>query len=203
MANKIKTKNIIKMKTNLNSLLSTGLFLTLLMWSCNSDVQTNKSTSTSETLTAYTTGQSAVEDTESQNNVVQVAVGSPDHSTLVTAVKAAALVDALTNAGPFTVFAPTNAAFDELPAGTVEGLLKPDNKSKLQDILQYHVYVGVLPTDYMDEGQVLGQVNGGKVTIGMEDGTYTVNGAKILASVPASNGIIHVIDQVLLPPAKN
>lgn len=189
------------MKTNLFSLLSTGLILTIIMWSCNSNVQND--VVTTESAAGYSAGQSSVEDSESNNNVVQVAIGSSDHSTLVAAVKAASLVDALTNPGPFTVFAPTNEAFDKLPAGTVEGLLKADKKSALQDILQYHVYVGVLPTDYMDEGQVLGQVNGGKVTIGYEDGTYTVNGAKILASVPASNGIIHIIDQVLLPPAKN
>ncbi len=109
-----------------------------------------------ESAAAAGGGQSSVDDSESQNNVVQVAVSSPDHTTLVTAVKAAALVDALTNAGPFTVFAPTNAAFDQLPAGTVENLLKPDQKAALQNILQYHVYVGVLPTDYMDEGHVLG-----------------------------------------------
>jgi uncharacterized surface protein with fasciclin (FAS1) repeats len=89
-------------------------------------------------------GQSTVDDYESQKNVVHIAVSSPDHSTLVEAVKAAELVDALSNAGPFTVFAPVNAAFDKLPAGTVEGLLKPDQKTNLQDILEYHVAVGCL-----------------------------------------------------------
>ena len=144
-------------------------------------------------------GQSSVVDNESQKNVVQVAVGSPDHTTLVTAVKTAGLVDVLTNAGPFTVFAPTNAAFEKLPAGTVEGLLKPEKRSDLRNILQYHVYVGVLNADSFEDGQSLGQVNGGRVTMGVKDGKVTVNGANIVASIPTSNGVIHVVDQVLLP----
>lgn len=146
-----------------------------------------------------TGGQSSVVDNESQKNVVQVAADSPDHSTLVAAVKTAGLIDVLTNAGPFTVFAPTNAAFDKLPAGTVEGLLKPEKRSDLRNILQYHVYVGVLNTDSFEDGQSLGQVNGGRVTMGVKDGKVTVNGANIVASIPTSNGVIHVVDQVLLP----
>ena len=144
-------------------------------------------------------GQSAVADDQSQQNVVQVAASSKDHTTLVEAVKAAGLVDALTNAGPFTVFAPTNDAFDKLPAGTVAELLKPENRSDLRNILQYHVYVGVLNTDRFEDGQSLGQVNGGRVTMGVNGDKITVNGATILASIPTSNGVIHVIDQVLLP----
>jgi len=147
-------------------------------------------------------GQSQVADADSQNDVVKVAVGSPDHTTLVAAVKAAGLVDELSNTGPFTVFAPSNAAFDKLPAGTVEGLLKKEKLPDLQNILQYHVYVGVIKTDLMQDGMSLGQVNGDNISITMKDGKYIVNGtATILASVPASNGIVHVIDAVLLPPA--
>lgn len=146
-------------------------------------------------------GQSTVQDDESQKNVVQVAIGSADHTTLVTAIKAAELVDVLSNAGPFTVFAPTNAAFDLLPAGTVDGLLKPEKKDDLADILQYHVFVGVLKLENMEDGQVFNMVNGGNVTVGVKDGKYTVNGANIVATVPASNGVIYIIDQVLLPPA--
>lgn len=116
-------------------------------------------------------------------------------------MKAAALVDVLSNAGPFTVFAPTNEAFAKLPAGTVEGLLKPDQKDALSNILEYHVYVGVIKTEAMRDGQILGQVNGKNITVTIKDGKYMVNGkATIVASVPASNGIIHVIDEVLLPP---
>jgi uncharacterized surface protein with fasciclin (FAS1) repeats len=145
-------------------------------------------------------GQSGVVDEVSNPNVVQIAVGSKDHTTLVTAVKTAELVDALSNAGPFTVFAPTNEAFSKLPAGTVEGLLKADKKDALTDILQYHVFVGVMKTESMQDGQILGQVNGGNIKITMQDGKPIINGkAHILASIPASNGIIHVIDEVLLP----
>jgi uncharacterized surface protein with fasciclin (FAS1) repeats len=149
---------------------------------------------------APTVGQSGVQDEVSSPNVVQIAVGSKDHTTLVAAVKAAELVDVLSNAGPFTVFAPTNAAFDKLPAGTVDGLLKPDKIDALTDILQYHVYVGVIKAEDMKEGQVLGEVNGGNIKITMKDGKPLINGkAHIIASIPASNGMIHVIDEVLTP----
>lgn len=166
---------------------------------CN---QTTQQPGTEPAATSESTvGQSGVKDDVSTPNVVQVAVGSADHSTLVTAVKAASLVDVLSNAGPFTVFAPTNAAFDKLPAGTVDGLLKPDQKDALSNILEYHVYVGVIKTELMRDGQTLNQVNGKNITLSVKDGKYMVNGkATIIASVPASNGIIHVIDEVLLPP---
>lgn len=138
-------------------------------------------------------------DTESQPNVVGVAVGSPDHTTLVTAVTTAELVDALSNAGPFTVFAPTNAAFDALPAGTVDGLLKADKRDDLINILEYHVALGVFKTEDMRDGQVQGVVNGGNVTFHVKDGKAMVNDANIVASVPAANGLVLVIDKVLLP----
>jgi uncharacterized surface protein with fasciclin (FAS1) repeats len=144
-------------------------------------------------------GQSGVKDETSSPNIVQVAVGSKDHSTLVAAVKAASLVDALSNAGPFTVFAPTNAAFEKLPAGTVEGLLKPEKKADLKNILEYHTYVGVLKSEYMQDGQEFEQVNGGKVKITKNGDKILVNGSEIVASIVTSNGIIHVINDVLLP----
>ncbi len=145
------------------------------------------------------TGQSGVVDETSKPNVVQTAVGSKDHTTLVTAVKAAGLVDALSNAGPFTVFAPTNAAFDKLPAGTVEGLLKPEKKEDLKSILEYHTYVGVLKTDYMQDGQEFEMVAPHKVKITKQGDKTFVNGSEIVASIETSNGIIHVIGDVLLP----
>lgn len=180
-------------------LLATSMIGVCVLLSCNSGTEQSTSTQTSEESQAV--GQSGVQDDMSQKNVVQVAIGSKDHTTLVAAIKAAKLVDALSNAGPFTVFAPTNAAFDKLPAGTVEGLLKPESIDDLTNILQYHVTVGVFKTENLSDGQVIGQVNGNDVTIGVKDGKVTVNGANIIASVPASNGIIHVIDGVLLPPA--
>ena len=172
------------------------------LWACNSAEKTSTDNTTEETQTGG--GQSAVKDDESAKDVVKVAAGSPDHTTLVAAVKQAGLVDALSNAGPFTVFAPVNAAFDKLPAGTVDDLMKPENKEKLTDILQYHVYVGSLKTDLMQDGQTLNQVNGGNITISKSaDGKVMVNNsANVIASIPASNGIIHVIDAVLSAPAK-
>lgn len=168
--------------------------------SCKPSAQ-NQPTSSSPGDTKEQVGQSGVKDETSNPNVVQIAIGSKDHTTLVTALKAATLVDALSNAGPFTVFAPTNAAFEKLPAGTVEGLLKPDQKDALSNILEYHVYVGVINTENMRDGQTLGEVNGKNITINVKDGKYMVNGkANIIASIRASNGIIHVIDEVLLPP---
>jgi uncharacterized surface protein with fasciclin (FAS1) repeats len=156
-------------------------------------------TTTAESTAVSDGGQSNVKDDLSQKDVVKVAVGSPDHTTLVTAVKAAGLVDELSNAGPFTVFAPTNAAFAKLPAGTVEGLLKADKLETLQDILQYHVALAVFKPEMLQDGQNLSMANGGNATIGVKDGKITINGANIVASVPASNGIVHVIDGVLLP----
>ncbi|HRG35093.1 MAG TPA: fasciclin domain-containing protein [Chitinophagales bacterium] len=148
-------------------------------------------------------GQSGVQDDVSNPNIVQVAAGSKDHSTLVAAVKAAELVDALSNAGPFTVFAPTNAAFDKLPKGTVEELLKPEKKEDLKNILEYHTYVGSLKAEYFQDGQSFEQVNAQKVTISVKDGKTYVNGtAEIVASIPTSNGMIHVVNEVLLPPTK-
>lgn len=170
------------------------------LFSCNSETTKEPEATTEAAATTSTAGQSAVQDTESAQNIVQVASGSKDHTTLVAAVKAAELVDVLSNAGPFTVFAPTNDAFNKLPAGTVEGLLKPEKKEALQDILQYHVVVGVLQADMLQDGQTIGMVNGGNVTISKKDGKIMINGtATIVASIPTSNGVIHVIDGVLLP----
>lgn len=168
-------------------------------WACSSPKQEAPAEATPAQATA---GQSAVQDNVSQPNIVQVAANSPDHKTLVTALKAAEYVDALSNAGPFTVFAPTDEAFGKLPAGTVETLVKPENKAKLQNILEYHVYVGVIRENMIQNGMTLNQVNGKNVTLTKEGESTLVNGAKIIATVQTSNGIIYVIDQVLLPPEK-
>lgn len=186
------------MKKNVFILLS--VCIVFLTTSCKSSGSKDDSTVASSNE-ANGAGQSAVQDDVSQKNVVQIAVGSKDHTTLVAAVKAAELVDVLSNAGPFTVFAPVNAAFDKLPAGTVDGLLKPEKKDDLADILQYHVYVGSLSAESLQDGQSLGMVNGGSVKVSKKDGKIMLNGtATVVASIPASNGIIHVIDGVLLPP---
>lgn len=185
------------MKVNTSFLLTLGLALTFSLTNCTQNTPAPSGT----TATAEPTGggQSAVQDDVSQKDVVKVAAGSADHTTLVAAVKAADLVNALSNAGPFTVFAPTNAAFDKLPAGTVQDLLKPEKKEALQDILQYHVAVGVFKPEMLQDGQSLSMANGGNVKIGVTGGKITVNGANVIATVPASNGIVHVIDGVLVP----
>lgn len=177
-----------------------GAFVLFASFSCSNSGQENSGTTTPTETDQNVVGQSGVQDDVSAKNVVQVAIGSPDHTTLVAAVKAAELVDVLSNAGPFTVFAPTNAAFDKLPPGTVEGLVKPEQKETLQDILQYHVSVGVYQTDAFTDGQTIGQVNGGNIKITKKDGKIMINDkATIVASIQATNGIIHVIDEVLLP----
>ncbi len=136
------------------------------------------------------------------NNIVSLAIASKDHTTLVTAVKAANYVTSVAASGPLTVFAPVNAAFDALPAGTVDGLLKPEAADKLREILKYHVTTSALGTSTFKDGQVIAMANGAKVTMGVKDGNYTINGAKIIGSAKASNGMLHIIDAVLLPPAK-
>ena len=184
----------------INALIQLTLVMLLLVGlsNCTNTTPDQQSATTAQSSAPAGAGQSAVQDDVSQKDIVKVAAGSPDHTTLVTAVKAADLVNVLSNAGPFTVFAPTNAAFGKLPPGTVEGLLKPDKKEALADILQYHVAVAVYKPEMLQDGQVLSMANGGNVTIGVKDGKITVNGANVLATIPASNGIIHVIDRVIL-----
>jgi uncharacterized surface protein with fasciclin (FAS1) repeats len=135
------------------------------------------------------------------NNIVSIAMASKDHTTLVAALKAADYVTAIANPGPLTVFAPTNAAFDKLPPGTVEGLLKPEKQADLKNILEYHATTSVYMADGFKDGQVLAMANGAKATIHVVDGKITINDANIVASVRASNGVVHIIDAVLLPPA--
>ncbi len=145
-------------------------------------------------------------------DIVDVAAGSKDHTTLVAAVKAADLVSTLKSTGPFTVFAPTNAAFGKLPAGTVETLLKAENKTQLTGVLTYHVVSGTINANAVmaaikkGKGKaVLTTVAGGKLTAAVEDGKVVLtdeNGGKstvIATDLAASNGVIHVIDSVLLP----
>ncbi|CAM3500967.1 fasciclin domain-containing protein [Aquirufa ecclesiirivi] len=173
----------------------------MLTAACSSS-EADTSAQTTET-TATSGGQENVKDDDSQQDVVKVAVGSKDHSTLVAALKQAELVTSLSNAGPFTVFAPTNAAFDQVDKATLTALMTDEKKADLQNILQYHVTVSALKADYLQDGQVLGMVNGDNVTVSIKNGKIMLNNsATIIASVPASNGIIHVIDGVLLPPSK-
>lgn len=132
--------------------------------------------------------------------VVDIAVGSADHTTLVAAVKAAGLVETLSGAGPFTVFAPTNAAFSALPAGTVDNLLKPENKADLTAVLTYHVVPGALKAADLKDGQKLKTVNGAELTVTIKDGKVMIDGANVTAAdLTAGNGVVHVLDAVVLP----
>ena len=140
-------------------------------------------------------------------NIVENAVNSKDHTTLVAAVKAAGLVDTLASAGPFTVFAPTNAAFGKLPKGTVETLVKPENKATLTKILTYHVVPGKLEAADLKDGQKLTTVEGEQLTVKTSGGKVMIVDAKggsatvTIPNVNQSNGVIHVVDTVLMPKA--
>lgn len=133
-------------------------------------------------------------------NIVSIASGSKDHTTLVTALKAADYVPSVANAGPLTVFAPTNAAFEKLPAGMVDGLLKPEKKDELREVLKYHVTTSVYEAKDIKDGDTLSMANGQKATLHVKDGKISINEANVVASIRASNGIVHVIDGVITPP---
>lgn len=143
-------------------------------------------------------GQAAVSDNESQQDIVKIATGSKDHTTLVAALKAAGLVNSLANAGPFTVFAPTNSAFDKLPAGTVDDLLKPANKDKLSTILTHHVTTSALSMDQFTDGQMVGMADGTSEKVTKKGTDFFIGSAKVIGSVRGSNGWVHVIDAVLV-----
>jgi len=138
-------------------------------------------------------------------NIIQNAVNSRDHTTLVAAVKAAGLVETLEGKGPFTVFAPTNAAFGKLPAGTVDTLVKPESKATLTKILTYHVVPGKLEAASLTDGRKLKTVEGETLTVKLADGKVWIVDAKggtsavTIANVNQSNGVIHVVDTVLMP----
>lgn len=144
-------------------------------------------------------GLAAVKDDRSEKDVVKVAAGSPDHSTLVTAVTKAGLVDVLASSGPYTVFAPTNAAFAKLPPGTVDDLLKPANLDKLQAVLRHHVTTSAYQLAELKDGMVLSMADGTNATISVKGADVFIGGAKIVGSVRASNGMVHVIDAVVVP----
>lgn len=134
-------------------------------------------------------------------NLVETAVTTDGFSTLVAAVKAAGLVDALQGEGPFTIFAPTNAAFAALPEGTLESLLKPENRAKLEAILKYHVVPGRVYSDQLQSGNV-GTLQGANLEVRVADAGVSINQSAVTsANIENTNGVIHVIDQVLLPPS--
>lgn len=176
-----------------------GLVLT---YACNTAPPAQEDTSGGDATLDKTSGQAFVEDDVSNPNILQIAVKSEDHSTLVAAVQAADLENALVNAGPLMVFAPVNDAFDALPEGTVDNLLKPENKDDLANILKFHVTPGKYSKDFLKKFKKLGQANDQNVAVEVKGEDVYVGGAKIVGSVEASNGIIHVVDAVMLPPSE-
>lgn len=147
---------------------------------------------------AFTPKSASVHEVEA--DIVDLAVSTEFLSTLVAAVKAGELVDVLKGDGPFTVFAPTNVAFAKLPAGTVENLLKPENKAQLVAVLTYHVVPGKVMSKDLKNGQKAKTVQGSEVTVTLKDGKAMINNATVTAAdIEASNGVVHVIDTVILP----
>ncbi|MBT8258725.1 MAG: fasciclin domain-containing protein [Bacteroidia bacterium] len=186
------------MKTNLKWII--GLFVLILFMGCKNEADTqNQSNEAPTEQKTEKSGQAFIKDDVGKPNVLQIAIGSKDHSTLVAAVQAAELENALVNAGPLMVFAPVNAAFDALPEGTVDNLLKPENKDQLAHILKHHVTPGNYSKDFLKKFKKLGQASNGYVPVEVKGDDVFVGGAKILASVPAGNGIVHVVDKVILP----
>ena len=166
------------------------------LWATSMNDDTKKSKTASQTQ--------KVEETKKVGTIVDVASSTPALSTLVAGVKAAGLVETLQGAGPFTVFAPTNAAFEALPAGTLETLLKPENVEQLKSILTYHVVSGKVMAADLKDGQVINTVQGGTLTVSLMDGNVYLTDAKgnkvtvEKADVAADNGVVHVINSVLL-----
>jgi len=192
--------------------LAMGIALLSLVSACNS-TKTESSTDTTVTVTdtAMVAGDTTSMHTQEgvmvggalmvpTKNIVENAVESTDHTTLVAAVKAAGLAETLSGKGPFTVFAPTNEAFAKLPAGTVDKLLKPEMKKDLTGILTYHVVAGSYKAADLKEGLELATVQGQKIKFTEKDGQWYVNDAKItITDAVSSNGVTHVIDGVLMP----
>jgi uncharacterized surface protein with fasciclin (FAS1) repeats len=140
-----------------------------------------------------------VADASSPKTIAAIAAGSQDHTTLVAALKAADLVGSLATPGPLTVFAPVNSAFDKLPAGTVETLLKPENVAQLRTVLRHHVAVSTYKLSELTDGMQLSMLDGGPVTVKRQGDEVTLDGAKIIGTVPAANGVVFVVDGVMVP----
>ncbi len=166
------------------------------------------STETGTTVeTSSNRGQAFIEDENSEPNALRTAINSPDHTTLVAAVQAAGVENALVNVGPLSVFAPTNAAFAKLPAGTVADLLKPENKEKLAYILKNHVAPSNYPIETLkknvEKGRTLYMASGESVEVTQQGEDIYVGGTKIVGSVKVSNGWVHIIEDVILPKNTN
>ena len=181
-----------------------AVLLTFSFTSCKKEAQQAEDTSSEKVIeTKKHKGQSGVEDNESDANALQVAKSIEDFSTLVAAIEAAGVEDAVVNTGPLTIFAPLNSAFAKLPEGTVENLVKPENKATLSFILVNHVAPANYPIKQLKKevkkGRKLYMASGKYLVVENKDGEIYVGGTKILKTVQVSNGWIHVIDDVLVP----
>lgn len=194
------------MKTTIHKLFVAGAILIFSACTSNENQQEDGTQAISSTTDNTPLGQASVVDNVSDPNILQVAIGSPDHSTLVAAVQAAHIEHILVNAGPLTVFAPTNAAFAKLPEGTVETLLKPENVGDLTTILTRHAAPGSYNLEGLKKearkGRKLYMATGDYFEVTAEGDDVFVNGVKVLASIQTSNGIINVVDEVLLPKSE-
>lgn len=202
-----KQKQNLIMKKSFLTLSAMAFALTFGMTSCGS--------SNDEKMEEASTEETSMEMTETEEepyvmvggakmvpslDIVDNAVNADNVTTLVAAVKAAGLVETLKSEGPFTVFAPTDDAFGKLPAGTVETLVKPENKAKLTSILTYHVVPGALKASDLKDGQKLKTVQGQELAVSYKDGKWFINNAVvIIPDVISSNGVTHVIDAVVMP----
>ena len=190
----------------MKSTLATMLLFALVFTGCKNNQQSDETTESSTSITEVSSsnkGQAFIEDENSEPNALRLAINSPDHTTLVAAVQAAEVENALVNVGPLTVFAPTNAAFDKIDKETLDNLLKPENKSKLALILKHHVAPSNYPVETLErnieKGRQLYMASGEYLDVTKEaDGIY-VGGTKIVASVSVSNGWVHIIEDVILP----
>lgn len=185
------TTQMLQLRIAFGVLITGAIALTALPAGASS-CRTNTGTSTSIESTTMQVAQAGT--------IVDIAASNESFSTLVQAVQAAGLVETLSSEGPFTVFAPTNEAFAALPPGTLEELLKPENQALLQQVLTYHVVAGAVESSEIQPGEVA-TVEGSPVTLDITNGMVMVNDATVVAAdVQASNGVIHVIDRVILPP---
>lgn len=172
--------------------------ISMALISCGNTEEKANNTTQNESASASTTGQAGVVDDESKAHILRIAKESPDHTILVKAIEAAGIQNVLVNPGPLTVFAPTDEAFKALPEGTLDNLMKPENKSKLAKILTSHASPASLDQDQLASGMNVYLATGHYVQSEEKDDNVYVNGAKILGSVDASNGYVHVVDKVFL-----
>lgn len=203
-----KTKNIFMKKRLFSVAIAAGATL-LMLTSCNeSKTDTTETTMGADTTAKMETPMPAEEtgvmvggaNMVPSKNIVENAAGSSDHTTLVAAVKQADLAGTLSGAGPFTVFAPTNEAFDKVPAETLKSLMTPEKKDALTKILTFHVVPGALKAADLKDGMMLKTVQGQELKVTVKDGKTMINGAEVtIADVISSNGVTHVINAVLMP----